>query len=84
MFTRFVFFFLVGCGVDPEFQKVRPVVDRNCATCHDGLYKRKFTQANFKASDAAEKIRDGSMPPLPRQLSQADKEALLEYLETGC
>ena len=72
-------------GDDEAFADVEDIVDGNCNTpgCHDGNGLRSFDASNFKDSAAAARINSSSspMPPRPRKLAPADKDALLAYLE---
>ena len=85
--------FIVGCGggsssnppapppSDPAFAAVAPVIEKSCGPCHNDKGQRSFNAANFKSSAAANRIKDGSMPPPPKTLDEGDKEKLLAYLE---
>lgn len=85
--------FAVACGsggpsdsgspapADPEFAKVEPIIQKNCAGCHNGSLEPVLTPgATFKASTAKRRLQAGSMPPAPRKISDGDKAALLGYL----
>lgn len=86
-----LFFISYGCGsgssekedppADPAFDNISGVVQASCGGCHNGRGSlAKFTAANFKSSASKVRIKNGSMPPPPRVLSEGDKEALLGYL----
>ena len=92
VFALAVGLFFFGCGggsdkktapapSDPKFGEVKAIVDANCGGCHNDKGQRAFNGTNFKASNAAARIKDGSMPPPPKRLSGPDKDALLGYLE---
>lgn len=66
---------------DPEFDAIASIVNSNCGGCHNGSGQRLFNASNFKDSAAAERIKNGSMPPPPKRLSGEDREKLLGYLE---
>ncbi|MGB0993748.1 MAG: hypothetical protein ACPG32_14925 [Akkermansiaceae bacterium] len=63
-----------------SFAQVKPLLDRHCAQCHNGGQQRAFTQANFKQSGSAKRIRDNNMPPAGNLPAQA-KMTFLGYLE---
>jgi mono/diheme cytochrome c family protein len=68
---------------DPEFAAVLPVVEKNCGKCHNGVkHPLKFdSAAKLKGSKAKARITNGSMPPAPATISEADKATLLGYLK---
>lgn len=82
---------LIGCGSkakdpspqpkDPEFDQIAGIVQSECGPCHNGSNQRQWNQFNFKLSAAANRIKQGTMPPPPRTLSEENKTALLAYLE---
>lgn len=66
---------------DPEYDKIAPLVARNCGGCHNGSNQKAFTAARFKSSAARARLKNGSMPPAPATISQDDKALLLAYLK---
>lgn len=86
---------MTGCGTesktpdpgpppppDNAFAEIKPTVDKNCGKCHNGsTHPLKFdTAAKLKASKAKLRVSNGTMPPSPHSISDADKQKLLAYL----
>lgn len=80
-----------GCGVEKDqpttisgpkssWAEIKPIVDRECARCHNGVKHplTLSTESSFKSSKAKVRIENGSMPP-DRTLPAADKKSLLSY-----
>lgn len=68
---------------DPAWLEIKPVVDANCGGCHNGSTHplRLDSKQAFRSAKVRTRITNGSMPPAPRKLAEADKAALLAYLE---
>ncbi len=65
---------------DPAWAALKPIVAKNCGTCHGVTQLPKFDSgAAFKASKAKGEISSGAMPPNGK-LSDSDKKAMLAYL----
>ena len=92
--SMFIFFLLsvINCGgsgnnpqppypIDNGFLRIKSTIVKNCGGCHNGKWRRQWTPANFRYSEAASKIKSGAMPPPPRTLTEDDRDLLLEYLE---
>lgn len=66
---------------DPAWANVAAIIGRDCAGCHNGTKEPLLTPAaTFKASPAKAKLTGGKMPPPPKTIPDADKQALLAYL----
>lgn len=69
---------------DDDFAAVQPAIKRACGGCHDG----KKHPLNFNKpgvllgvkTKAKARIEDGTMPPAGSTITNADEEALLDYL----
>lgn len=67
-------------GPAPTFAAVAPIIQANCAKCHNGVKVFAFTEATFKQTKAKDELTSGDMPPPPATISASDKAALLAYL----
>ena len=63
------------------FVLVKPVVQDECASCHNGVTHPLNLQveANYAQDKVKAKIESNAMPPPPRKLKPEDKALLLSY-----
>lgn len=66
-----------GNGGASDFASIQPVIQRNCASCHDGSNQKPIDSA-ARMSAAKAQVRSGKMPPGGR-IDPADKAAILSF-----
>jgi mono/diheme cytochrome c family protein len=67
--------------VDPAYAEIAGIVAANCGVCHNGSVHPFKIEDGAALKRAKSRIVNGTMPPAPRRLKDADKKAMLDYIK---